>query len=154
MGELAIDRLVKYIISVEKLDVLVPLSLFVGIIDYYMQMRKVGYKLVALGDSQIFLGCKNEDGSFNGDMWGEVDTRFSYIAVCCLSILHWLDKINVDKAVNYIVSCKNLDGGFGCTPGASLMQGKDLKNGGISDRPDDAVDVFHTYFGVAGIQWL
>ncbi|KAL5835648.1 hypothetical protein ACOSQ4_015145 [Xanthoceras sorbifolium] len=75
--------------------------------------------------------------------------RFSYIAVCCLSILHWLDKINVDKAVNYIVSCKNLDGGFGCTPGASLMQGKDLKNGGISDRPDDAVDVFHTYFGVA-----
>lgn len=27
---------------------------------------------------------------------------------------------------------------------------KDTENGGISDRPDDAVDVFHTYFGVAG----
>ena len=29
-----------------------------------------------------------------------------------------------------------------------MMQ--DKENGGISDRPDDAVDVFHTYFGVAG----
>lgn len=27
---------------------------------------------------------------------------------------------------------------------------QDKENGGISDRPDDAVDVFHTYFGVAG----
>lgn len=27
-----------------------------------------------------------------------------------------------------------------------------MENGGISDRPDDAVDVFHTYFGVAGTQ--
>lgn len=36
----------------------------------------------------------------------------------------------------------------------SLMQGKDTENGGISDRPDDAVDVFHTYFGVAGLSLL
>lgn len=28
---------------------------------------------------------------------------------------------------------------------------QDPESGGISDRPDDAVDVFHTYFGVAGI---
>lgn len=27
---------------------------------------------------------------------------------------------------------------------------QDMENGGISDRPDDAVDVYHTYFGVAG----
>lgn len=27
---------------------------------------------------------------------------------------------------------------------------QDTEKGGISDRPDDAVDVFHTYFGVAG----
>lgn len=27
---------------------------------------------------------------------------------------------------------------------------QDIENGGISDRPEDAVDVFHTYFGVAG----
>ncbi|KAG6722401.1 hypothetical protein I3842_03G157500 [Carya illinoinensis] len=55
---------------------------------------------------------------------GEVDTRFSYIALCCLSILHRLDKINVEKAVSYIVSCKNLDGGFGITPGGESHEGQ------------------------------
>ena len=28
------------------------------------------------------------------------------------------------------------------------------ENGGISDRPDDAVDIYHTYFGVAGLSLL
>lgn len=27
---------------------------------------------------------------------------------------------------------------------------QDPESGGISDRPNDAVDVFHTFFGVAG----
>ncbi|KAK4482595.1 hypothetical protein RD792_009759 [Penstemon davidsonii] len=172
---------------------------------------------------------QNEDGSFAGDMWGEIDTRFSYVAICSLALLHRLDKINVEKAVKYIVSCKNLDGGFGCTPGAESHAGQifccvgalaitgslhyvdkdllgwwlcerqvksgglngrpeklpdvgslilfliiidrvhwidkgklvnfildcqDKENGGISDRPDDAVDVFHTYFGIAGLSLL
>ncbi|XP_065862821.1 geranylgeranyl transferase type-2 subunit beta 1-like isoform X4 [Euphorbia lathyris] len=177
-------------------------------------------------------GLQNEDGSFSGDEWGEVDTRFSYIAICCLSLLHRLDKINVEKAVNYILRCKNMDGGFGCTPGGESHAGQifccvgalaitgslhhvdkdllgwwlcerqvksgglngrpeklpdvcyswwvlssliiidrvhwinkeklikfilncqDTEKGGISDRPDDAVDVFHTYFGVAGLSLL
>lgn len=105
-------------------------------------------------------GLQNVDGSFSGDMWGEIDTRysfpqdpslfwvhdsfevsfhmfwksltieffcrFSYIAICCLSLLQCLDKINVEKAVNYIVSCKNLDGGFGCTPGAESHAGQSM----------------------------
>ncbi|RVW26785.1 Geranylgeranyl transferase type-2 subunit beta 1 [Vitis vinifera] len=41
---------------------------------------------------------------------------------------HWIDK---DKLIKFIIDCQ------------------DRENGGISDRPDDAVDVFHTYFGVA-----
>ncbi|KAF6140917.1 hypothetical protein GIB67_042330 [Kingdonia uniflora] len=71
-------------------------------------------------------GMQNEDGSFSGDIWGEVDTRFSYIAVCCLSILSRLDNINVEKAVQYVVtvSCKNLDGGLGCTPGGEPHAGQ------------------------------
>ena len=52
--------------------------------------------------------------------------RFSYIAVCCLSLLHQLDKIDVEKAVNYIVKCKNLDGGFGCTPGGESHAGQSM----------------------------
>lgn len=52
--------------------------------------------------------------------------RFSYLAICCLSLLHQLDKINVEKAVKYIVSCKNLDGGFGCTPGGESHAGQSM----------------------------
>lgn len=32
-------------------------------------------------------GLQNEDGSFSGDKWGEVDTRFSFCAVACLALL-------------------------------------------------------------------
>ncbi|XP_070668173.1 geranylgeranyl transferase type-2 subunit beta 1-like isoform X2 [Malus domestica] len=32
--------------------------------------------------------------------------------------------------------------------------GLDIENGGISDRPDDTVDVYHTYFAVAGFSLL
>ncbi|CAH8303542.1 unnamed protein product [Eruca vesicaria subsp. sativa] len=138
--------------------------------------------------------------------------RFSYISICCLSKLKCLDQIKVKKVVDDIVCCKNLDGGFGCTPGEEsheyvmlfelstrlesfMVAGRllflfmqfsvvwmlllspgvftmlirtylvggcvkdksslgDLENGGISDRPDDAVDIFHTYFGVAGLSLL
>ena len=52
--------------------------------------------------------------------------RFSYIAICCLSILRRLNKINVEKAVSYVVSCKNLDGGFGCTPGGESHAGQSM----------------------------
>ncbi|KAF6140740.1 hypothetical protein GIB67_035167 [Kingdonia uniflora] len=31
---------------------------------------------------------------------------------------------------------------------------RDKENGGISDRPDDAFDIYHTYFGVAGLSLL
>lgn len=52
--------------------------------------------------------------------------RFSYIAICCLSLLHRLDKINVDMAVKYIISCKNLDGGFGAMPGGESHAGQSM----------------------------
>jgi geranylgeranyl transferase type-2 subunit beta len=33
-------------------------------------------------------GLQQADGSFEGDEWGEVDTRFTYCALSCLSILN------------------------------------------------------------------
>lgn len=48
------------------------------------------------------------------------------MAICCLSLLHRLDKINVEKAVNYIVSCKNHDDGFGCTSGGESHAGRGM----------------------------
>lgn len=61
---------------------------------------------------------QNPDGSFNGDPWGEVDTRFSYCAFNALSLLNRLDAIDVDKALTWLQKCRNFDGGFGAIPGA------------------------------------
>ena len=55
------------------------------------------------------------DGSFQGDEWGEVDTRFTYCAAVALAVLGQLDAIDSKKACEYVVSTRNqLDGGFGC----------------------------------------
>ena len=42
---------------------------------------------------------------------------FSYCALLCLSILGKMESLDVEGAVQFIVRCKNFDGGFGCTPG-------------------------------------
>ena len=88
-------------------------------------------------------GLQNEDGSFSGDEWGEVDTRFSYCALSCLALLgklplpNWENRhdtnsesdnkrpiIDIYKAVQYIISCRNFDGGFGSVPGAESHAGQ------------------------------
>ena len=86
-------------------------------------------------------GLQNEDGSFSGDVWGEIDTRFTYCALSCLAILdrlplpNWSSEIiseirredtaiDVHKAVRYILSCRNFDGGFGSVPGAESHAGQ------------------------------
>lgn len=30
---------------------------------------------------------QQDDGSFTGDKWGEIDTRYSFCALACLSLL-------------------------------------------------------------------
>ncbi|KAL2894308.1 Geranylgeranyl transferase type-2 subunit beta 2, partial [Bienertia sinuspersici] len=71
--------------------------------------------------TNYIVGLQNEVRSFSGDMWGEEFLLFlvlfflltkSIYSACSLSLLHQLDKIDLDKAVNYIVRCKNLDGGW------------------------------------------
>lgn len=44
------------------------------------------------------------DGSFFGDEWGEVDTRFSYCALSSMAILGQLDsgKVDVKKAAEFV----------------------------------------------------
>jgi geranylgeranyl transferase type-2 subunit beta len=32
-----------------------------------------------------------------------------------------------------------------------ILSAQDTENGGIADRPGDAVDVFHTLFGICGL---
>ena len=63
------------------------------------------------------------DGSFIGDKWGEVDTRFSFCAVAALALLGELDAIDIEAAVNFVKSCMNFDGGFGTRPGSESHAG-------------------------------
>lgn len=51
-----------------------------------------------------------------GDMYGEVDTRFSYCGLSSLKILEAMDQVDVEKAVEFILKCRNFDGGFGGMP--------------------------------------
>ncbi|KAA8496963.1 Geranylgeranyl transferase type-2 subunit beta 1 [Porphyridium purpureum] len=175
---------------------------------------------------------QNADGSFCGDAYGEVDTRFSYAALLTLQLIRRTDAVDVEAAVNYVLSCRNFDGGFGCIPfaeshagqvfccvgalklagaldrvdqttlgwwlcqrqlpngglngrpdkkedvcyswwvlsslsmldkqhwidanalGAFIMRAQDDEYGGIADRPGDRADVFHTFFGLAGLSLL
>lgn len=36
----------------------------------------------------------------------------------------------------------------------SVVNRQDQEDGGISDRPEDMVDVFHTFFGIAGLSLM
>ncbi len=73
--------------------------------------------------SAYVCGLQQADGSFVGDRWGEVDTRFSFCAVACLSLLGRLNDCDVAKAVDFVASCKNFDGGFGSKPGSESHAG-------------------------------
>lgn len=172
------------------------------------------------------------NGAFQGDRFGEVDTRFVYTALQSLAILGELDEETVDGAVSFVKSCANFDGGYGLGPGAEshsaqvftclgvlaianrldvvdvdltgwwlserqlengglngrpgklpdvcyswwvlsslaiigklhwidfdalrrfILESQDEITGGISDRPDHQVDVFHTVFGIAGLSLM
>ena len=74
--------------------------------------------------SSYFIIMQQPDGSFYGDKWGEVDTRFSFCAVAALALLNRLDAIDVPKATEFVISCMNFDGGFGCRPGSETHSGQ------------------------------
>merc|ERR1719150_3264888 len=67
---------------------------------------------------------QQEDGSFAGDKWGEIDTRFSFCAVAVLALLGHLNAIDIDKAVEFVCTCMNFDGGFGTKPGSESHAGQ------------------------------
>ena len=69
-------------------------------------------------------GLQQSDGSFTGDKWGEVDTRFSYTCMMALKLINALDSVDVDKGVEYVLNCQNKDGGFGRIVGAESHSGQ------------------------------
>ena len=75
-------------------------------------------------------------GGLNGRPEKLPDVCYSWWILSSTSILdrtHWMDR---EKLRDYILMCQ------------------DWETGGISDRPGDWVDVFHTFFGIAGLALL
>jgi geranylgeranyl transferase type-2 subunit beta len=130
---------------------------------------------------QFISGLQQEDGSFFGDKWGEVDTRFSFCAVGTLALLDRLDAINIDKAVDFVLSCMNFDGGFGTRPGSETHSGqiyccvsflsilgrlhqvnadvlgwwlceRQLPSGGLNGRPEKLPDVCYSWWVLASLK--
>lgn len=127
---------------------------------------------------------QQEDGSFFGDKWGEVDTRFSFCAIASLALLGKLDEINLDKAVEFVMSCHNLiDGGFGSRPGSESHAGlvycclgslsiagqlhridadllgwwlaeRQLPSGGLNGRPEKLPDLCYSWWVLASLTIL
>ncbi|KAL0246341.1 hypothetical protein GEMRC1_007553 [Eukaryota sp. GEM-RC1] len=185
--------------------------------------------------SSYVLSLQQSDGSFFGDTWGEVDSRFTYCAVSILSLLNRLHLLDKELTISFLLKCRNNDGGFGSGPDAESHAGQvfcvvgtlsilhslnvlstsqqdtlcwwlaerqdhtgglcgrpmkksdvcyswwvisalsvmnrinwlnssklvdfilscqDEDDGGISDRPGNVADMFHTFFGIAGLSLL
>jgi geranylgeranyl transferase type-2 subunit beta len=124
-----------------------------------------------------------ETGTFKGDEWGETDTRFLYGALLALSLLGFLDRIDLPKAVSYVKECENLDGGYGVRPGAESHSGqvltcvgalaiagrldlidkdrlgawlseRQLENGGLNGRPEKLEDVCYSWWAAASLAMI
>ena len=59
-----------------------------------------------------------------GDIFGEIDSRFSYCAVASISLLGAsLSESAKSKTISFLNSCRNFDGGFGAMPGSESHGG-------------------------------
>nr|CAI5834066.1 unnamed protein product [Callosobruchus analis] len=123
------------------------------------------------------------DGSFMGDKWGEVDTRFSFCAVATLALLGKLNAIDVNQAVEFVTSCKNFDGGYGSRPLSESHAGliyccvgflsitnrldlvdrdtlawwlceRQLPSGGLNGRPEKLPDVCYSWWVLSSLSIL
>ncbi|KAJ2998261.1 hypothetical protein HDV02_004681 [Globomyces sp. JEL0801] len=94
-------------------------------------------------------------GSFAGDSYGETDTRFSYCAISCASLLKSLHELDITKAVN-----------FGSVPGAESHAGqmteklgwwlaeRQLENGGLNGRPEKLEDVCYSWWVLSSLDMI
>ncbi|XP_060517045.1 geranylgeranyl transferase type-2 subunit beta [Cylas formicarius] len=123
------------------------------------------------------------DGSFSGDKWGEIDTRFSCCAIMTLSLVNRLDAVDVETAVEFVASCKNFDGGFGSRPLSESHAGliyccigflsitnrldlvdrdtlawwlceRQLPSGGLNGRPEKLPDVCYSWWVLSSLSIL
>ncbi|CAH8569535.1 unnamed protein product [Schistosoma margrebowiei] len=94
----------------------------IQILAMYDCLNRVNVEAVCSFVSKL----QQPDGSFAGDVWGEIDTRFSFCAVATLHIVGMLSKntIDIEACASYLEKCQNLDGCFGTRPGSESHAGQ------------------------------
>ncbi|XP_023236076.1 geranylgeranyl transferase type-2 subunit beta-like isoform X3 [Centruroides sculpturatus] len=89
---------------------------------------------------------QKEDGSFMGDKWGEVDTRFSFCAVACLALLIYccLGTLSILGHLHQVNS--NLLGWW--------LSERQLPSGGLNGRPEKIPDVCYSWWVLSSLKIL
>jgi len=133
---------------------------------------------------EFIRGLQLDNGCFQGDSFGETDTRFVYTAIQALAILGELTQEVIDPAVNFIMKCENFDGAFGMLPGAEshaaqvftclgtlaitnslhlvndvklgnwLSERQVLPSGGFNGRPEKLPDVCYSWWVLSSLSIL
>jgi len=92
------------------------------------------------------------NGGLNGRPEKLEDVCYSWWVMSSLAMLGKLHWIDATKLAMFILRCQVRSHQRFHVDGSSTVQ--DSEHGGLADRPGDAVDVFHTVFGVAGLSLL
>uniref|UniRef100_A0A7S1F3D2 Geranylgeranyl transferase type-2 subunit beta n=1 Tax=Noctiluca scintillans TaxID=2966 RepID=A0A7S1F3D2_NOCSC len=130
------------------------------------------------------LRCRNHDGAFGWIPRCESHAAATFCAVQALALADALSAVDLDALGWWLSERQTPSGGFNGRPekapdvcyswwilsalasigrahwidGARLAsfirKSEDLEDGGIADRPGDVPDVFHTFFGLAGLSLL
>ena len=129
------------------------------------------------------VSLQQEDGSFVGDEWGEVDTRFSFCALATLTLLDRVGSVDVRRATEFVLRCMNFDGGFGVVPGSESHAGqvyccvgalaltndldkvdadslgwwlceRQLPSGGLNGRPEKLPDVCYSWWVLSSLKMI
>jgi geranylgeranyl transferase type-2 subunit beta len=133
---------------------------------------------------QYIKSLQQPDGSFFGDKWGEVDTRFSFCALATLKLLKRLHEVDIDKAVQFVMRCNNeIDGGFGSKPGSEShsayiyccvgtlaladklnlvdadllgwwLSERQLPSGGLNGRPEKLPDLCYSWWCLSSMNMI
>jgi geranylgeranyl transferase type-2 subunit beta len=133
---------------------------------------------------QWLLRCLNYDGAFGPVPRAESHAAYTFCAVQALALAGALDAVDLDRLGWWLCERQTPHGGFNGRPekapdvcyswwilsaltcidrghwidGDKLAEfihaAQDLEDGGIADRPGDVADVFHTFFGLAGLSLL
>ena len=103
-----------------------------GALSILNQMDKIDQNKLARWLAERQLPC----GGFNGRPEKKADVCYSWWVLSSLAMMNKLDWINKNKLIEYILSCQ------------------DDADGGIADKPGNIADVYHTFFGLAGLSLL